>query len=169
MPTPEPGTDTGDEELRERELAQYLAVLRTADGRRRDLDESEYLVIKGARDGGATWKQIAEALGAASPQAAQQRYGALEERVAEAHSGERHCVMIRELAAAQRKSAAELREAVTGACDAGVPWRAIGEALGIRHETAFRQFRAGSPIVVVRAYQSAPEAADDDGESEAAG
>ena len=88
VPTPEPGTDAGDEELRERELAQYLAVLRTADGRRRDLDESEYLVIKGARDGGATWKQIAEALGAASPQAAQQRYGALEERGTAAPPGD---------------------------------------------------------------------------------
>ena len=169
VPTPEPGTDAGDEELRERELAQYLAVLRGADGRRRDLDESEYLVIGGARDSGATWGRIAEALGLGSPQAAQKRYEGLEKRVTEAHSEGRHCTLLRELAAAQRKNAGELREAITGACDAGVPWRAIGEALGIPHETAFRQFKAGSPIVVVRAYQSAPEAADDDGESEAAG
>lgn len=149
--------DDEDAELRERELAQYLAVLQGAGQRRYNLDEGEYLTIGAARETGATWKQVADALGLDSAQAAQQRHEALEKRVAEAQGTERHCVLLRELAAAQRKSAAELREAITEACDYGVTWRAIGEALGVPHETAFRQHKAGSPIVVVKAFQSAPD------------
>ena len=157
--------DAEDAELRERELAQYLAILRGTEGRRWALEEGEYLVIKGARDCGATWKQIAEALGLESPQAAQQRHERLEKRVAEAQGTGSHCAHIRELAAAQRKNAEGLRNAIADACDDGVTWRAIGDALGIPHETAFRQFRAGSPIVVVKAYQSAPDAAQKDEET----
>lgn len=55
--------DTEDTELRRAELAQYLAVLRGAQRRQRDAAETQFLVIKGARDCGATWGQIAEALG----------------------------------------------------------------------------------------------------------
>jgi len=65
------------ETLRDRERDQYLAVLKGTGDRRRELDEREYLVIKGARDMGATWKQAAEALGMDSPQAACQRYDRL--------------------------------------------------------------------------------------------
>jgi hypothetical protein len=56
-----PGTE--DAELRQAELAQYLAVLRGAQRRQREAAETQFLVIKGARDCGATWGQIAEALG----------------------------------------------------------------------------------------------------------
>jgi len=73
--------DDGDAELHERILSQILAVLRGADQRRYDLDEGEYLCIQGARDEAATWKQIAEALGLDSPQAAQQRYERLGKRL----------------------------------------------------------------------------------------
>ena len=149
-----PEAEAEDPELHERILAQYLAVLRGAGQRRYDLDEGECLVIKGARDSGATWKQVADALGLDSPQGAQQRYETLGKRIAEAHSTGKRCTIIRELAAAQRESAVRLRDAIGDAIDDGVPWRAIGDALGMVHETAFRQFRAGSPIVVVKAYQS---------------
>jgi hypothetical protein len=64
------------------ERDQYLAVLKCTSARHRELDESEYLVIKGARDSGATWKQVAEALGLGYAQSAQQRYAALGRRVA---------------------------------------------------------------------------------------
>lgn len=56
-----PGTE--DAALRRAELAQYLAVLRGAQRRQREVAETQFLVIKGARDCGATWGQIAEALG----------------------------------------------------------------------------------------------------------
>lgn len=63
---------------------------------------------------------------------------------------------VRYLAAAQRKNADDLRAAVGKAKDAGVSWTALGEALGIGRETAFRQYKCGSPIVVVRARQNLP-------------
>jgi len=61
---------------------------------------------------------------------------------------------VRILAAAQRKTADDLREAVRKAKDAGVSWAAVGEALGVGRETAFRQYKCGSPIVVVRGHQN---------------
>jgi len=60
------------------------------------------------------------------------------------------------LARCQRKNAEDLREAITAARDAGATWAQIGQALDMPRETAFRQHRAGSPIVVVKAYQSKP-------------
>ena len=61
---------------------------------------------------------------------------------------------LRALAEAQRENTTALRAAIQEALDAGMTWRVIGDALGMVHETVFRQFRAGSPIVVVKAYQS---------------
>ena len=141
-------------ELCDRIRAQSLAVLQGAGSRRRELDEAEYLVIKDARDNGVSWKQIAAALGLNSHQAAQQRHERLERRVVASQVAEKHCLRIRELADAQRENAAQLRDAIGEACEAAVTWRAIGEALGVPHETAFRQFRAGSPVVIVKARQS---------------
>ena len=61
---------------------------------------------------------------------------------------------LRDLAEAQRENTTALRAAIQEALDAGVKWREIGDALGMtHHETVFRQFKAGSPIVVVNAYQ----------------
>lgn len=60
------------------------------------------------------------------------------------------------LAATQRKTADDLRDAITAARDAGLPWRAIAEALGTTHECAYRQFKYGSPIVVVKPWQNPP-------------
>ena len=58
------------------------------------------------------------------------------------------------LAEAQRENTTALRAAIQEALSAGVTWRMIGDALGlVHHETVFRQFKAGSPIVVVNAYQ----------------
>ena len=58
------------------------------------------------------------------------------------------------LAEAQRENNTALRAAIQEALDAGVKWREIGDALGMtHHETVFRQFKQGSPIVVVNAYQ----------------
>ena len=58
-----------DAELRLLELAQYLAVLRGTARRQREAAETQFLIIKGARDCGATWSQIAEALGFTAGQA----------------------------------------------------------------------------------------------------
>jgi hypothetical protein len=60
------------------------------------------------------------------------------------------------LAAAQRQNADDLRCAVQAARDARAPWREIAEAVGIPHETVFRQFKAGSPIVVMGGYHARP-------------
>jgi len=64
---------------------------------------------------------------------------------------------VRYLGAAQRKNADDLRAAIRKAKDAGVSWSAIGRALGVVRETVFRQYQAGSPIVVVKARQNAPQ------------
>ncbi len=58
------------------------------------------------------------------------------------------------LAEAQRENTVALRVEIAAALIAGMTWRAIGDALGMtHHETVFRQFKQGSPIVVVNAYQ----------------
>ena len=58
---------------------------------------------------------------------------------------------VRVLGAAQRRNAEELRVAIKKAKDAGVSWSEIGRTLGMCRETVFRQFKAGSQIVVVKA------------------
>lgn len=58
-----------------------LSALRLVPAARRNLDDREYRLIAGARDAGTTWREIAEALGLQSPQAAAQRYNRLAERV----------------------------------------------------------------------------------------
>ena len=51
----------------------------------------------------------------------------------------------------QQKLALRMRDAVTGARQAGLTWDRIGEALGMRRETVFRQYHSGGPIDTVRA------------------
>lgn len=65
-----------------------------------------------------------------------------------------HAVHLIQLAAAQRASAGLLAAAVADASETGLSWQAIGEALGIAKETAFRQHKAGSPVSVLRPFQS---------------
>jgi DNA invertase Pin-like site-specific DNA recombinase len=65
-----------------------------------------------------------------------------------------HAVHLAELAAAQRATARMLAAAVAEASDAGMPWKAIAEALGISKATAFRQHKAGSPVSVLRPFQT---------------
>jgi hypothetical protein len=65
-----------------------------------------------------------------------------------------HAVHLVQLAAAQRASASLLAAAVADASEAGLSWQAIGEALGISKATAFRQHKAGSPVSVLRPFQS---------------
>ena len=62
---------------------------------------------------------------------------------------------VRSLGAAQRKTADDLRGAITKAREAGVTWQAIAGALEDRYENVLRQYKCGSPIVVVRARQNA--------------
>jgi len=69
---------------------------------------------------------------------------------------ERALEAVRSLGAAQRKTADDLRDAITKAREAGVTWQAIAGALGDRYENVLRQYKCGSPIVVVRARQNAP-------------
>lgn len=59
-----------------------LAALRLIPGARRNLDVREYEALTAARDDGATWREIAAALGLESPQAAAQRYQRLKTRCA---------------------------------------------------------------------------------------
>lgn len=66
-----------------------------------------------------------------------------------------HAVHLAELAASQRASAGLLAAAVAEASAAGMSWQAIGRAIGITGATAFRQHKAGSPVSVLRPYQSA--------------
>jgi hypothetical protein len=65
-----------------------------------------------------------------------------------------HAVHLIQLAAAQRASAVMLAVAVADASDAGLTWKAIAEALGISKATAFRQHKAGSPVSVLRPFQT---------------
>lgn len=58
-----------------------LSRLRSMPTARRELDAEEYEAFTAARDDGATWREIAAALGPASPQAAAQRYERLRRRV----------------------------------------------------------------------------------------
>lgn len=58
--------------------------------------------------------------------------------------------IVRHLACAQHKNAAELLKAVEWARSAGVTWREIGDDTGLPYATVFRQAQAESPIVVVR-------------------
>lgn len=59
-----------------------LSALRLIPAARRNLDDREYRLIAEARDAGVMWREIAEALGLNSPQAAAQRYQRLAERTA---------------------------------------------------------------------------------------
>ena len=71
-----------DQELLRRIRADdlfVLSILSTLTRRRREADEFEYLAIKGARDDGISWSDIAGALGLESPQAARKRFGDLRE------------------------------------------------------------------------------------------
>jgi hypothetical protein len=65
-----------------------------------------------------------------------------------------HAVHLAELANAQRAVARLLASAVAEASADGLSWQAIGEALGIPKSTAFRQHKAGSPVSVLRPFQS---------------
>jgi hypothetical protein len=76
-----------DPEFIAREREQCLAVLKCVAGRRLEADESEYLLIKGARDVGLTWREIAGAIGDNSPQRAQQRFDRLAVVLARARAG----------------------------------------------------------------------------------
>lgn len=61
------------------------------------------------------------------------------------------------LSEAQYQIAWSLREAVVD-CQDGDPrrsWADIGNAIGLPRETAWRQFKAGGPLVTVKPYQSA--------------
>jgi len=61
------------------------------------------------------------------------------------------------LSEAQHQIAWALREAVVD-CQDGEPrrsWADIGNAIGLPRETAWRQFKAGGPLVTVKPYQSA--------------
>jgi hypothetical protein len=64
------------------------------------------------------------------------------------------------LAQIQRDTADDLAAAVKQARADGQSWSQIGRELGMVRETVFRQAKAGSPIVVVKPYQS-PKAAQD--------
>ena len=61
------------------------------------------------------------------------------------------------LAAAQRMNAEALREMITAARAAGMSWHKIAVAIDLPQPTVFRQYQAGSPIVVVRPYHSRRE------------
>lgn len=50
----------------------------------------------------------------------------------------------------QWKLALRMRDAVASAREAGLTWDRIGNALGMRRETVFRQFQSGGPIDTVR-------------------
>lgn len=70
---------------------------------------------------------------------------------------------------AQSQLAWALAAAVAECADAKVSWADIGRAVGMPRETVFRQFKAGGPIVTVKAVHSEkssirePEAAADEG------
>lgn len=67
-------------------------------------------------------------------------------------NGDDYPALLHALASAQRLNALALRELVGEAHAAGVTRQGIGGAIGIPKETVFRQHRAGSPIVVVKAF-----------------
>jgi hypothetical protein len=57
-------------------------------------------------------------------------------------------------ASLQRELAADLRDCIDYARQAGLTWRDIGKALGMDHSSVFRYRKAGEPISVVRGYQT---------------
>lgn len=57
-------------------------------------------------------------------------------------------------ASLQRELAEDLRDCVGYARRAGLGWREIGKALGMDHSAVFRYMKTGSPISVVRGYQT---------------
>jgi hypothetical protein len=63
-------------------------------------------------------------------------------------------VRLRILAEAQYQLGWALREAVVDADEAGKTWAQIGEAIELPRQSAWRQYKAGGPLVVVKAYQS---------------
>jgi len=71
--------DEEDRELRDRIRADALFALSTIPRRRLEMFESEYLIIKNARNEGIFWEEIAGALGLQSPQAAYKRFRNLRE------------------------------------------------------------------------------------------
>jgi hypothetical protein len=54
----------------------------------------------------------------------------------------------------QRALADDLRNCVGYARRSGLSWRAIAGILGVTHTKLFGQMKAGSPVSVVRAYQT---------------
>jgi hypothetical protein len=63
---------------------------------------------------------------------------------------ESHGQVLRACADTQREDAASLHGLVGAARDDGVPWRDIGDALGVPASTAWQQYHGGNRIVVVR-------------------
>ena len=62
-------------------LPGILAALKALHSERFSIDHREYALIQGARALGATWEQIAEALGQRTAHAARERYETLEEQI----------------------------------------------------------------------------------------
>lgn len=60
---------------------RYLAAVRVVAADRQAFDEREHIAIDNARAAGATWLQIATALGKNSPQAAFQRFKRIGKRI----------------------------------------------------------------------------------------
>jgi hypothetical protein len=63
--------------MNERERARLLQALRSIGVERSALAVREYAMMAAARAVGATWKQIAEAIGVESPQGAEKRFRTL--------------------------------------------------------------------------------------------
>lgn len=61
--------------------SRYLTELRTITYDRHELDNQEHIAIDNARAAGATWGQIAVALGMSAPQGARQRFERLSRRL----------------------------------------------------------------------------------------
>jgi hypothetical protein len=67
--------------------SEVLTALATVAGRRDELDRAEWLLVTAARRDGATWAEVAEALGLRSRQAAEQRWLRLRGAVERTSSG----------------------------------------------------------------------------------
>ena len=74
-----PDANPGASSVNDRERDRLLDVLRGITPERVSLDRREFAFIQAVRALGATWDQIADALGHGSPQ---ERYGELRERFA---------------------------------------------------------------------------------------
>ncbi|NBF00480.1 DNA-binding protein [Nonomuraea sp. KC401] len=79
------GTDTGVPEVRQEDLTDALQMVVSI---RRSIDSMEYNAIAAARKAGLTWRQLADALALESPQAAQQRFQRLGDRLNDTAIGE---------------------------------------------------------------------------------